>query len=466
MKYIFRQDGFTLFELVIVIVIIGVMAAAVANSIAPSIDDIKREETALELDMLAEAIVGNPALLADGKRCDFGYIGDIGAFPPNLQALYQNPGGLATWSGPYLRPGFAQDNSGYTLDAWGKTYAYNGISITSSGGPETLIKRLADSQSDYIGNTLLGTIKDSNDSLPGPIDKDSVDIRITAPNGSGATITKFCRPDSAGNFHFDSLPVGLHPIRVVYMPASDTLFRFVTILPRNRTPQDFKFAADYFSTASNPTGTDSSMIAHYMLDENSGTTASDDVNGYDGTLIDMNPASDWVAGKIGNALSFDGVNDLVEIPHNNDFDLSQGFTICGWFKMRPQDKQDYRTIVAKSISPSNRNWWICVRQNGTIWWKASYGGTELSINPNGNVANNNWHHFAAVYDGDADIARLYVDGSLPSGGTVPGVPDIDTQVQSIQIGSEHNTRYFKGEIDDIRIYNWPLSAADIAALAN
>ena len=70
-----------------------------------------------------------------GSRRRFGYVGDIGAFPPNLQALYQNPGGYSTWVGPYIPPEITQDNVGYRYDEWGTAYNYSGgITIASTGG--------------------------------------------------------------------------------------------------------------------------------------------------------------------------------------------------------------------------------------------------------------------------------------------------------------------------------------------
>ena len=71
------------------------------------------------MEMLARAIVGNPSLTQNGARSDFGYVGDVGAFPPNLQALYQSPGGYATWDGPYVTTSFAVDSTGFKTDAWG-----------------------------------------------------------------------------------------------------------------------------------------------------------------------------------------------------------------------------------------------------------------------------------------------------------------------------------------------------------
>ncbi len=240
-------------ELIVAIVVIGVIAGVAMQSMTSSVDDVRTVETEREMEMLATAIVGDPDLRTAGSRADFGYVGDVGAFPPNLQALNQNPGGYTTWNGPYLEPGFTQDTDGYRLDAWGKAYSYTGgTAITSTGGSSTLTKKIADAGSDYVLNHFDGSIRDANDSVPGTIYIDSVDINISIPNGMGGIITRTYAPDSAGAFTLDSLPVGTHSLRLIFTPESDTLQRYVTILPRNKSGRDYRFASAHFTAAAPP----------------------------------------------------------------------------------------------------------------------------------------------------------------------------------------------------------------------
>jgi len=236
MSRVFRHNGgFSLIELIVIIVVLGILAAVAMQSMSASVEDIRRIETEREMDMLADAMVGNASLYSGGARSDFGYVGDIGAFPLNLQALAENPGGYTTWNGPYLPAGFVQDTVGYLLDAWGQPYQYaGGVIVTSGGGGTPITKKIANAAADYLSNTLSGVITDANDSVPGIIYMDSVDIAISIPDGSGGTTTRTATPDSAGNFTLAVLPVGTHPVAAVYRPATDTLVRYVTILPRHR----------------------------------------------------------------------------------------------------------------------------------------------------------------------------------------------------------------------------------------
>ena len=88
------------------IVLVGIVASVALQSMTRVTRDVRAVTTEREMEMIAEAIVGNPELTQAGVRSDFGYVGDNGAFPPNLAALVSNPGGWSTWNGPYTRPGF------------------------------------------------------------------------------------------------------------------------------------------------------------------------------------------------------------------------------------------------------------------------------------------------------------------------------------------------------------------------
>lgn len=254
MKIINNRNGFSLIELTMVIIIIGIMTSIAMQSMNAVIDDVRESKTKQEMEMLSDAIVGNPDITAGGKRSDFGYVGDIGAFPSNLQALYINPG-YTNWNGPYIEPRITEDSDGYSIDEWGQPYTYTvGTMIRSTGSGTNIDKKIADAQSDYLLNCFNGNIKDMNDSLPGATYKDSVNINITIPNGAGTDITKIYQPDTSGNFTLDSLPTGLHELRIIYSPNVDTIFRYLTILPRHKSSKNYSFASAYFGSGGGSSG--------------------------------------------------------------------------------------------------------------------------------------------------------------------------------------------------------------------
>ncbi|MCK4371866.1 MAG: prepilin-type N-terminal cleavage/methylation domain-containing protein, partial [candidate division Zixibacteria bacterium] len=100
------ETGYSLIELIIVIVIVAIIASVAVKSLKGTNEVVRTEETKAELEQLAYAVAGNPAVLSGGARTDYGYVGDVGALPPNLDALVTNPGGYGTWDGPYVRDDF------------------------------------------------------------------------------------------------------------------------------------------------------------------------------------------------------------------------------------------------------------------------------------------------------------------------------------------------------------------------
>ncbi|HOD67026.1 MAG TPA: prepilin-type N-terminal cleavage/methylation domain-containing protein [candidate division Zixibacteria bacterium] len=242
--------GMSLIELLVVIVVIGILVAAAMQAMTATLADLRRVRAERDLEALARAIVGDPVRTAGGARWDFGFVGDNGAFPPDLAALRANPGGWVTWNGPYLDPGFDQDTLRYRLDPWGAPYQYvGGLTVISTGSGAPLVQRLADDAADYLANTYEGLVRDAADSVPSSRYRDSVSILLTVPNGAGAWTILLQHPDSAGRFAFSPLPVGTHLLRIVFTPRADTLLRCVTVLPRHRSdpPDRYRFTEAWFS---------------------------------------------------------------------------------------------------------------------------------------------------------------------------------------------------------------------------
>lgn len=139
------RRGFTLIELVIIIVVLGILAGFAVPRFADMTTSSKRTATLDEMNGLKKAIIGNPSAVAGGVYIDRGFEGDVGFAPSRLQDLAAKPDTISSynklsrlgWNGPYI------DSSGgvYLTDAWGAIYAYDraGRRIVSTGGPDSLI---------------------------------------------------------------------------------------------------------------------------------------------------------------------------------------------------------------------------------------------------------------------------------------------------------------------------------------
>ncbi len=244
------SDGFTLIEVILVVIITGILATVVLRSGGVIYDSARTEETKQELQALAVAMVGNPELQNNGVRSDFGYVGDVGAMPPNLDALNINPGGYTTWRGPYIDNRFTQKTDDYKKDAWDANYSYSGVDITSSGSGSDIVRTLGNSVGNFTLNQVRGVVYDVDGTPPGTTYRDSLAVRMTIPNGAGATVTKSAAVDIGGYFSFDSIPIGNHDIEVIYIPDDDTLRRFVSVLPASSPYGEYSLAANVWSGGS------------------------------------------------------------------------------------------------------------------------------------------------------------------------------------------------------------------------
>lgn len=139
------QRGFTLVELVIVLIVLAIVAAVAIPKLGDVTENSKITTTKEEIRRLKVAIIGDPSVTAAGKQVSRGYSGDVGALPSSLTDLAVKPGGVSAynkftrlgWNGPYI------DTAGgeYLKDAWGANYVYdaNARTITSTGGATNIV---------------------------------------------------------------------------------------------------------------------------------------------------------------------------------------------------------------------------------------------------------------------------------------------------------------------------------------
>ncbi|MHC4727449.1 MAG: LamG domain-containing protein [Planctomycetota bacterium] len=90
-------------------------------------------------------------------------------------------------------------------------------------------------------------------------------------------------------------------------------------------------------------------------------------------------------------------------------------------------------------------------------------GGDNDANPEGSVVNDDsWHHITATWDINAD-AKLYIDGGEPV--SVPHDANEFNLSGTIRLGRPAGgERFYNGLIDDVRLYNYVLSADEIAAI--
>ncbi|MEN6578236.1 MAG: sugar-binding protein [Phycisphaerales bacterium] len=211
------------------------------------------------------------------------------------------------------------------------------------------------------------------------------------------------------------------------------------------------------------TGELARLVAWWKLDEKEGRTAADSSgNGYDAT-VQGNP--DWQpsGGKVGGAIALGGDGDFLDNDDESAFDFMGGVTVAAWIKVSAFDKP-WQAIVTKGDTA-----WRIQRNNETSTLEFACSGLNVasgsqygSLYGTRDIRQGEWHHAAGVYDGKRMF--LYVDGEIDASQEASGV--IGQNDSALQIGSntEMGDRFFNGLIDDVRVYNYGLSEAQVKEL--
>lgn len=211
----------------------------------------------------------------------------------------------------------------------------------------------------------------------------------------------------------------------------------------------------------------SGRVAWWKFDETTGTTAADSSgNGNTGTLVG-NPQ--WMpnGGKLGGALSFNGVSDYVVVSESPSLEPASAISVCMWANISTVSSSFADLLRKEGIqTPGYLMRWY---QSGDFLdWRLN-----RNLNPSIYVEDtqptttylNSWHHFAGTYDSSTGISSIYVDGTLRASLTGQTGPLEHTDALYMMFGPQSLQQPVGGLLDDVRIYSRCLSAQEIQLLA-
>jgi hypothetical protein len=209
-------------------------------------------------------------------------------------------------------------------------------------------------------------------------------------------------------------------------------------------------------------------VAYWPLEEtnlppgnlatNLGTVGAN-YNGFYGSGVTLGVAG-ALAGSSDTAASFNANADVV-VPFGSALSTSAPFSAEVW--VQSGGNSGGACVMSAGNFGGTRSGWLIYNNIGGVWTFRLYNqnGTSTSLNINGGVADGNWHHLVAVFDGTN--GSLYIDGALAAGPTAATgfVPDPDSP---LTIGARSDGGFqFQGSIDEVAIYTNALSASDISA---
>ena len=168
-------------------------------------------------------------------------------------------------------------------------------------------------------------------------------------------------------------------------------------------------------------------------------------------------ATRTASGRFGGALSFDGVNDRVTVPHAASLALTTGLTLEAW--VAPAALGDWRTVLLKERS-GGLSYALYASDGGSRPAAFARGASDVDATGTAALTLNDWTHLAATHDGAT--LRLYVNGVQVATRALAGSLAAGTAPLSIG-GNGVWGEWFSGRIDEVRVYNRALAAADVQA---
>ena len=211
------------------------------------------------------------------------------------------------------------------------------------------------------------------------------------------------------------------------------------------------------------------LIGWWKFDETNGTIAYDSSgNGNNGNLTG---GPTWATGKIGGALSFDGIDEYVDLGSSAILNPSEAIAITCWFLPNEISKYAHGIpIVTRYIAGtdfSRKSYVLKYSSLGKPEYYLYNGSSTVAFTPSSLVLTKNQFYFIAVtysntggdmYINDAKVAELELGG----------LTSVMQSSVSTRIGGWGHNDWpeFNGLIDDVRIYDRALSDAEVQALYN
>jgi hypothetical protein len=203
------------------------------------------------------------------------------------------------------------------------------------------------------------------------------------------------------------------------------------------------------------------LAAFFKLDEGMGLQTSDcSVNHLVGVL---EPDSGWGGGVRGGALTMNA--SYVTLGDVEPLRLTGAMTAAAFIRIVGLGAAERPTIVSKMGNANQRGWELSINT-------ANDGrGARFTVSPDNvdeivvsspPIASDEWTHVAGTYSPNGEL-RVYVNGLLKA--STPAPPQQANSPVGARIGGRSYNYYWRGQIDEVRLFSRELTAAEIVQLA-
>ena len=241
-------------------------------------------------------------------------------------------------------------------------------------------------------------------------------------------------------------------------------------------------AADFSTVASNytisATGSEETTpgpVAYWKFDEGQGQTINDQTTHRNAGTLGATSAvttddPTWIEeGRCvsGKCLQFDGSNDVVNMGDVLDFERTNAFSFNFWVKS-PAGSGSLFVVAKQDNYNTGEGYHVSLLNTGIVQFFLANHGTANRIDIRGttNVRDNKWHHVTTTYSGSSSASgvKIYVDGKAETTTTVAdNLSGTTLTSENFQIGCREGCTllWYNGFIDDLKIYPYARSAAEV-----
>ncbi len=214
--------------------------------------------------------------------------------------------------------------------------------------------------------------------------------------------------------------------------------------------------------------TEYGLVGYWKFDEGTNTGAILDSSGHNNTGLRSGTGSVWSGTVLPSltygdafAMRFNGYSDHVSVPDSSSLDLTGSASFSTWVKWGSAIGTDDDSFIDKTQSGDSPNYRLYLVNSGGEAGKFGFWNGTTSINSTSTVSRGAWRLLTLVID--SGTASFYIDGALDKTASI-GLGSVNNG--PLLIGTDPQTvlRHFNGYLDDVRIYNRPLSADEVASL--
>jgi hypothetical protein len=377
------------------------------------------------------------------------------------EANGSGPNSNNPWAGSHAGPQFGACPYGWPLSGQALTLldaiAAEGLAATPSGGSFTFTRPL------YIGRGIPNTWIAAGQTIGASNLTSSFNVGTSARSTYGVSLS-ITKPGAQRIITVNlsgSLPGG--PV-LIQLPI------FASVGAASVTGGSYNASTKTVTANAGATqvvitldegSTGTSLRTWYKFDETSGTTAADSAGTNNATLVN---GPTFVAGRVGNAVNLDGTNDQVSMPAGIVNGLND-FTIAAWVKL--DTTSAWRRLFDFGTGTTVNMFLTPQSGSSTVRFAITTGGggAEQQINSTSALPTGVWKHVAVTLSGN--VGTLYVDGVQVGQNTNMTLrPSSLGNTTNNWIGRSQYAAdpFLDGQVDEFRIYNRALSAAEVLGL--